>query len=225
LDDFQHRHVPYFVLLIKFLQQWKEQNGGKAPQTFAEKQQFGEFIKSKSRNWIEEENFQEAVKFAHKAYSDPSRVPDNLDRIFESKFVKEVNNSSEDFWILSEALRRFIEKNHILPVRSAMPDVTADTDNYLKLKRIFEKKAEHDREEFHTFIKELLAGSNRSISEEDVKTFVENIFNLNFIEYRYNNSWGVVFKITFSPEQFPKNLTLQLNWKSLKLIIINGTLP
>lgn len=184
LDDFKHRHVPYFVLLIKFLQQWKDQHEGKAPQTFAEKQQFGEFIKSKSRNWVEEENFQEAVKFAHKAYSDPARVPDNLDRIFESKFVKEVNNTSEDFWILSEALRRFIEKNRILPVRSSIPDVTADTDNYLKLKKIFEKKAEHDREEFHTFIKELLAGSNRSISEEDIKTFVENIFNLNFIEYR-----------------------------------------
>jgi len=184
LDDFQHRHVPYFVLLIRFLQQWKDQNEGKAPQTFAEKQKFGEFIKSKSRNWLEEENFQEAVKFAHKAFIDPARVPDNLDRIFESKFVKEVNSSSEDFWILSEALRRFIAKNGLLPVRSSIPDVTADTDNYLKLKRLFEKKAEQDREELNGFVKELLAGSNRNISEEDLKTFVENVFNLNFIEYR-----------------------------------------
>lgn len=95
-----------------------------------------------------------------------------------------MNNTSEDFWILSEALRRFIAKNGLLPVRSSIPDVTADTDNYLKLKRIFEKKAEHDREELNGYIKELLAGSNRNISEEDLKTFVENIFNLNFIEYR-----------------------------------------
>lgn len=29
---------------------------------------------AKSRNWNEEENFQEAVKFAHKIFIDPSRV-------------------------------------------------------------------------------------------------------------------------------------------------------
>ena len=29
---------------------------------------------AKSRNWVEEENFQEAVKFAHKAFIDPARV-------------------------------------------------------------------------------------------------------------------------------------------------------
>jgi len=63
--------------------------------------------------------------------------------------------------------------------------LTADTENYLGLKKIFERKAEQDREEMQRIIAELLTGTQRSISTDDVKLFIEHIFNLHFIAYRY----------------------------------------
>jgi len=49
---------------------------------------------------------------------------------------------------------------------------------------IFEKKAEQDREELQRIIVELLAGSQRSIPSDDIKLFIEHIFNLHFIAFR-----------------------------------------
>ncbi len=63
-----------------------QQHEGKIPLNFQEKQEFGAKIKgnksqnlshtlpARSRDWNEEENFQEAVKFAHKAFLNPSNV-------------------------------------------------------------------------------------------------------------------------------------------------------
>jgi len=82
LDDFQHRHIPYFVILIKVLNEWKATHNNKPPSNFNEKAAFIEMIKSKSRLWKEEENFQEAVKFAHKSYANPSDLPVNIQKLF-----------------------------------------------------------------------------------------------------------------------------------------------
>lgn len=180
LDDFQHRHVPYFVLLIKFLDEWRSSHDGKIPQNFQEKQEFAARIKAKSRDWNEEENFQEAVKFAHKAFLNPSNLPANVEKVFSSDFLKKIDENSDSFWILADALKRFYEKHQLLPVRSIVPDMTSDTDNYLKLKKIYEKKAEEDRKE----IQSLIQLSNHKITDEEIKTFCDNLFNLDYIAYR-----------------------------------------
>jgi len=58
--------------------------------------------------------------------------------------------------------------------------MTSDTDNYLKLKKIYEKKAEEDRKE----IQSLIQLSNHKITDEEIKTFCDNLFNLDYIAYR-----------------------------------------
>jgi len=130
--------MPYFIILINHLNEWRKSHDGNIPLNFKEKMEFGDIVKKSSRNWHEEENFQEAVKFAHKAFANPKNIPANVEKIFESKFIENVNEYSDHFWILSSALKKFYKKNECLPVRSTIPDLTADTDNYLGLQKIYQ---------------------------------------------------------------------------------------
>lgn len=183
LDEFNHRHVPYFVLLIQFLKEWKEGHGGQIPKNFAEKQEFGKFIQSKAHSFYEEENFQEAVKFAHKAFLDPKNLPGNVEKIFASPLLENITDKSSHFWIQAAALKKFYEKFETLPVRSTIPDIVSDTDNYLRLKKIYEKKAEADRHEILTIISNLISKEG-VISDDELKVFCDNIFNIDYIAYR-----------------------------------------
>lgn len=42
----EHGHVPYVVLLIKILNEWRSEHQGMAPETFQEKMDFKNYIKS-----------------------------------------------------------------------------------------------------------------------------------------------------------------------------------
>jgi hypothetical protein len=54
----------------------------------------------------------------------------------------------------------------------------------LKLKKIYEKQAEINRTEVMGYIRELI-GSESVITDEGLKVFCENIYNLDYIAYRY----------------------------------------
>ena len=60
--------------------------------------------------------------------------------------------------------------------------MTSDTDNYLKLKKIYERKAEEDRKEIYQYIAQIIP--NTKITDEEIKTFCDNIFNIDYIAFR-----------------------------------------
>jgi len=88
LDDSDHAHVPYGLLLVKAAQAWQRQHGGKLPATGAERAAFKELLVSRQRKIddcpIPEENFSEAVANAHKVWA--------AVRIRESKYPARVHN-------------------------------------------------------------------------------------------------------------------------------------
>lgn len=169
--------------MIQFLKQWKDTHDGQIPKNFAEKQAFSKFVQSKSHSFYEEENFQEAVKFAHKAFIDPKNLPGNVEKIFSSAMLENVSANSPHFWIMTAGLKKFHENNGTLPVRAAIPDIVSDTTNYLKLKKIFEKQAEIDRHEIMGYIRQIIS-SESVITEDELKVFCENIYNLDYIAHR-----------------------------------------
>lgn len=59
LED--HSHVPYVVLLVQAIEQYRAQNDGKEPKSFAEKNSFKDFIKSLAKDYGKELNFKEAI--------------------------------------------------------------------------------------------------------------------------------------------------------------------
>jgi len=85
LDDHEHGHLPYLVLLIHFLDQWKESHGNQYPSTYKEKTEFRKLVQSSARTDNAEggeENFDEAAAAVLKALV-PASLPSGLKEVFE----------------------------------------------------------------------------------------------------------------------------------------------
>lgn len=85
LDNYEHGHLPYVVILLHYLEKWKESHGGAYPSTYKEKTEFRRIVQSAAR--IDnaeggEENFDEAVAAVLKTVVPPS-LPSGLKEVFE----------------------------------------------------------------------------------------------------------------------------------------------
>lgn len=49
LDDHQHGHVPYILLLLHYLEKWKASHDGNVPSNYKEKTEFRELVKASAR--------------------------------------------------------------------------------------------------------------------------------------------------------------------------------
>ena len=74
MDDEQHGHVPYLLLLLHYLEKWKSIHGGEPPQNYKEKVEFREMVREGTRTKNAEggeENFEEAVGAVLKSLNPP----------------------------------------------------------------------------------------------------------------------------------------------------------
>lgn len=87
-NDHDHGHVPYLVLILHYLEEWKTLHDGQVPSSYKEKTEFRELVRSATRTSNAEggeENFEEAVAAVLKLLNPPSI----------SSAVKEVFNAPE----------------------------------------------------------------------------------------------------------------------------------
>lgn len=64
MSDHEHGHVPYLILLLKYLEDWKQSHGGNYPATYKEKGEFKVLIQDNMRTNVpggSEENYEEAI--------------------------------------------------------------------------------------------------------------------------------------------------------------------
>lgn len=64
MSDHEHGHVPYLILLLKYLEDWKQSHGGSYPTTYKKKGEFKAFIQNSMRTHVaggSEENYEEAI--------------------------------------------------------------------------------------------------------------------------------------------------------------------
>ena len=161
LEDHIHGHVPYPIILHKCLQEWKSSHDDKCPSNFNEKQEFKDLIKSKSRDINKELNFEEAISNAYLAYTERDLfIPEGLDS--ESTLAK-----------LYAALTEFQNRHGgRAPVNGSIPDMTANTDLYVQLQKIYKDQADADLKEMKS-----LCGAE-GIEETDVESFCANVFSV-----------------------------------------------
>ncbi|EGG14761.1 amyloid beta precursor protein-binding protein 1 [Cavenderia fasciculata] len=183
----QHSHVPYILLLVKFLKEWRnEKNNGKMPETRAEKDEFKKFFISKSHN-SDEENFNEGVKGLFK-YLQPPRVPSEVEAILNDPKTSNINQQSDDFWVLAAALKQFVDQHKVLPLPGNIPDLTSDTITYVTLQKLYHDKANADLEDFNTKVESIVSNTNRQpIPSDSIKKFAKNSRFINIIRYRSLN--------------------------------------
>lgn len=85
LDNFEHGHLPYVVILLHYLDKWKATHNGTYPSTYKEKTEFRQLVRDAARtNNPEggEENFDEAAAAVLKTVA-PFSLPSGLKEVFE----------------------------------------------------------------------------------------------------------------------------------------------
>ncbi|XP_032690999.1 NEDD8-activating enzyme E1 regulatory subunit isoform X2 [Odontomachus brunneus] len=174
-----HSHLPYLIILYKYLEQWICRHGT-LPKTYKEKQQLKRMIQNGMRRDEHdtsniEENFEEAIKAVNTSIKS-SDIPDNVRNILNDDCCINLTAKSSPFWIIAKAVRDFIdnEGSGLLPLKGALPDMTADTEKYVTLQQIYHKQASADAEAVWRRTLQLLRQLGKpsdSILEKDVKMF------------------------------------------------------
>ncbi|KAF2239975.1 hypothetical protein EV356DRAFT_438073 [Viridothelium virens] len=182
MNDHDHGHVPYVLLLLHYLSIWKSQHNGRPPQNYKEKTEFRELVRSGTRRDNPEggeENFDEAVGAVLKSLnlSEPSSA---IKEIFDSAecCINEVQRTN--FWIITRAVKTFHQQHGSLPLPGSLPDMKAQSKDYIELQNVYKAKARKDVAEVLSHARKLEKGVERlppadpEISEKEVEAFCKN---------------------------------------------------
>merc|ERR1719382_1973129 len=139
MDQFQHAHVPYVVILIKALDIFRKgQDPKQLPKTREDKERFKQIVLG-MRQSDAEVNFAEAMDNAYKAWVQYS-IPDAVKKVLDLK----TSDATSDFWVVARAVSQFVRDCGKLPLAGSLPDMTASTDMYVKLQEIYGSRADGD---------------------------------------------------------------------------------
>ncbi|KAJ5404939.1 hypothetical protein N7465_006223 [Penicillium sp. CMV-2018d] len=186
LDDHQHGHVPYILLLLHFLEQWKQSHEGNAPSNYKEKTEFREFVRSQTRTSNPEggeENFDEAVAAVLKTIS-PFSLRSSIREIFEMDQCQQLSASSQDFWVIASAIKTFYASHGVLPLPGSLPDMKAQSADYVSLQNIYKTKARQDVEEVTATVRQLESQLRRqtpAIPDRDIEVFCKNAAHIKVV--------------------------------------------
>ncbi|KAI0482113.1 hypothetical protein GGR56DRAFT_171059 [Xylariaceae sp. FL0804] len=173
MDDHEHGHLPYVVILLHFLEQWRQSHDGENPTTFKAKAAFAKFVLEGARtNNSEggEENFQEAAAAVNKNIKVPE-LDTGVEEVFNHPASDEVERHS-GFWVIAKAVKDFYEKHGCLPLSGSLPDMKARSSVYVKLQSIYKAKARKDAQEVLDMVRGNPGGG--SIDPTEVEMFCKN---------------------------------------------------
>ena len=176
-SDHDHGHVPYLLLLLHYLNVWKAtRRDGKPPKDYAEKKEFIALVAGGARtNNTEggEENFDEAKANVLKSLNPPS-ISSGLHEVFDSEDCRNPTTDSAKFWIIANAIHKFYTENDgLLPLPGALPDMKAQSSDYIKLQNIYKAKARSDIAEVTSTIRKTETDLIRKspIEDKEIEAF------------------------------------------------------
>lgn len=181
LSDHDHGHIPYVVLLIHYLKQWKLNHNDQYPSTFKEKTEFREFVRSEARQTSSagpEENYDEACAAVLKTIAPPS-LGSSCREMFSLPPCQTENltRDSSNFWIIANAIKKFHLDHGVLPLPGSLPDMKATSSVYVRLQNIYKSKARADVAELIATVRateERLSRQSNQISAGEIEAFAKN---------------------------------------------------
>ena len=174
-SDHDHGHIPYLLLLLHNLDVWKTSHSGQAPANYSEKKEFKALVEAGARrNNAEggEENFDEASAAVLKSLNPPS-ISGGLREVFESECCNDLKQDSANFWIIANAIRLFHAGQNVLPLSGALPDMKAQSSDYIRLQNTYKAKARLDLAEVTRYVRDSEArlGTKIPIDEKEIEAF------------------------------------------------------
>ena len=146
MDDDDHGHVPYLLLLLHYLQKWRAEHDGQPPTTYKEKTSFRDLVRSGSRTSSSgdpDENYEEAASAVLKTIN-PSIPSSSVKGIFSASECQNLTHDSPSFWLIANAIHTFYTIHSVLPLPGGLPDMKAKSADYITLQQIYKSKARAD---------------------------------------------------------------------------------
>ncbi|KAF4480151.1 amyloid beta binding 1 [Fusarium agapanthi] len=189
LDSHEHGHLPMVVILLHYLEQWKQAHGGAYPTSYVDKTTFRKTVSEAMRTDNPEggeENFEEAIAAVMKHVVKPS-LPSSLRQVFDHVHQDPVRTSAinlvlianlcqeeitSGFWVTTEAVKRFYNEHGRLPVPGGLPDMKAQSNVYIKLQNIYKERARQDVGQVLETARSLPGGQD--VDPEQVELFCKN---------------------------------------------------
>lgn len=193
MADHEHGHVPYLILLLHHLELWKQSHDGKAPSAYREKTEFREQVRAAARTQNSdggEENFDEAVRAVLKSLNPPS-IPSGIKEIFAEPECQEPKSTSADFWIIAHALMGFVAKHQVLPLPGAIPDMKAQSKDYIELQNVYKSKARADVAEVTAWVREIeskIRVGAKPIDAKEIEAFCKGAAFVKLVRGRIQGS-------------------------------------
>lgn len=196
---------PYIIIIYQYLKKWQKHNGfdsSRVPKNHSEKNNLREFINKglKHINTLKNnsngsenlsssemmfENFQEATKAVNSCFSVTNELPQNVKDLFENpKLTNPFDTNRPTFWVILSAIKEFYNKQTVgnaLPVSGHIPDMLASSEEYIKIQKVYSKKACEDVEEVFDIVQNNIRPGNHSNGQsllEETKLLCKNIRNL-----------------------------------------------
>jgi len=178
-------HIPYICLILHYLEEWKAQHDGKTPDSYKEKQEFRDsYVRKGSPN---EENFDEAVAAVLKSLNPPTPTS-TVRGILSCDEAKDLTADSPPFWLIANAIHQFYTKHGELPLPGAVPDMKAQSKDYIQLQNIYKTKAREDCAEVLATVRELEKSTSRSselaVQEKEVENFCKGAAHIHLVRGR-----------------------------------------
>ncbi|KAK6499913.1 hypothetical protein TWF481_010269 [Arthrobotrys musiformis] len=185
----EHGHLPYVLILLQALNDWKSTHDNAPPSNYSQKNEFKKLLRSKMWN-VDEENFEEAIAAVLPHFNPPS-IPTDTKAVFQDDKCQNLTKDSAKFWIIARAIKEFTEKNDgLLPLPGALPDMKAESKDYIRLQNIYKTKARADLAAVVGIVQELLKGlglDGGEIAESEVETFCKHAAYVKLIRGRSLN--------------------------------------
>ncbi|RKO83426.1 NEDD8-activating enzyme E1 regulatory subunit, partial [Blyttiomyces helicus] len=189
LDSMSHSHIPYPIILLKCLEEWKSAHQGTSP-TRAHISEIKNIVRNKQRpGALDPENFEQALSNVHRVISPSPLIPEAIQKILNDPLTKDITSETPDFWVLARAVYEFVseEGEGRLPLPGSVPDVKADSESYIQLQTVYRQKAREDYTSVHNRVRAILTKIDRpvdAIPTEEVERFCKNAAFLTVVRYR-----------------------------------------
>ncbi|KAF8874432.1 hypothetical protein BD779DRAFT_1566773 [Infundibulicybe gibba] len=181
MDPTDHTHIPYVIILVRALEDWKKSHDGNPPQSYAEKKAFKAGILAMKLKQ-DEENFDEAESQAYRCWTE-TKVPSDISALFQDPGLSSLTPASPPFFHLLAALQKFtLEPPHTLPLTSTLPDMKASTTSYIHLQKLYKTRAEEEKALFKSYL-------TVPIDDSIIDAFVKNAHGLKILR---GKQWGAL---------------------------------
>jgi amyloid beta precursor protein binding protein 1 len=226
LSDYDHGHIPYLLLLLHYLREWKKTHDNRYPSTFKEKTEFRDLVGSGARrNNPEggEENYDEACAAVLKSIAPPV-VGSGCREMMSMPSCTNLDKDSANFWIVANAIKKFYDYHGLLPVPGSLPDMKAQSADYIKLQTLYKSKARADVGSITKIVRETeaaLSRANSPIPDAEIEAFCKNASHLRVLTNPNNEPLASLrLMISDSKTLVRLSTVIENDWEGLSPVFI-----